>query len=202
MPSGYTQHIADGTETTLRQFALRCARGMGALISMRDEPSDAPIPTVLKAHTDYFDKMIAEGTAELARLTALTAQEVLAEFDAVNAEIVELRAKALDDSAAQRQRYQTLIEQTRQWRGAPKGIKDFMLGQLEDSMAFDTPTDPLKYHADVWPTSEAWFNAAMDKANRDIAHGTDKRADELRRTAERQAWLDQLFSALPPEEGN
>ena len=43
MPTGYTADIQDGKITTLREYALSCARAFGALIMMRDDPHDAPI---------------------------------------------------------------------------------------------------------------------------------------------------------------
>ena len=41
MPTEYTDAIADGI--SFNDFMMKCARGMGALIMMSDEPSDAPI---------------------------------------------------------------------------------------------------------------------------------------------------------------
>jgi hypothetical protein len=51
MPTGYTAPIADGM--TFEQFALGCARAFGALVTMRDEPSDAPIPERLEPDTPF-----------------------------------------------------------------------------------------------------------------------------------------------------
>lgn len=42
MPTGYTANVPDGI--TFEQFVWQCARGMGALVMMRDEPTGAPIP--------------------------------------------------------------------------------------------------------------------------------------------------------------
>lgn len=44
MPTGYTASVADGTTTTLRAFALQCARAFGATVTMRDDPMSAEIP--------------------------------------------------------------------------------------------------------------------------------------------------------------
>ena len=46
MPTGYTAKIADGQ--TFEEFILSCARAFGALVEMRDEPADAPIPEEFK----------------------------------------------------------------------------------------------------------------------------------------------------------
>ena len=42
MPTGYTDAIKDGI--TFQQFAMNCARAFGACVTMRDDPSDKPIP--------------------------------------------------------------------------------------------------------------------------------------------------------------
>ena len=44
MPTGYTLELYDGKDITFEEFVLKCARAFGALINMRDEPRDAPIP--------------------------------------------------------------------------------------------------------------------------------------------------------------
>ena len=51
MPTGYTAPVQDGKIVTLKDFAWCCARGMGALVTMREAPSDAEIPrAVLPGH--------------------------------------------------------------------------------------------------------------------------------------------------------
>src|SRR4051812_42902769 len=57
MPTGLTAGIEKGI--TFQQFVWRCARGFGALISLRDAPFDAPIPDEIEIrsyHCDEADK--------------------------------------------------------------------------------------------------------------------------------------------------
>ncbi len=63
MPTGYTADIAKGI--TFQQYAWSCARAFGALVMMRDEPSDAPIPEAFTP-SDYHVKALAEARAKLA----------------------------------------------------------------------------------------------------------------------------------------
>lgn len=76
MATGYTCDVSDGKITTLRDFALRCARAFGALITMRDEPFDAPIPEKFEPHTDYHDKAIREAREQLEKLSAMSPAQV------------------------------------------------------------------------------------------------------------------------------
>jgi hypothetical protein len=78
MPTGYTAPIADGM--TFEQYALGCARAFGALVTMRDEPSDAPIPEKLEPDT-YYQRSLEASQLELDRVMSLTAAEIVAETD-------------------------------------------------------------------------------------------------------------------------
>lgn len=43
MPTGYTSIIDDNENVTFKEYALRCARGFGALMHLRDESLDKEI---------------------------------------------------------------------------------------------------------------------------------------------------------------
>ena len=77
MPTGYTDAVATGEIKTLKEFAYRCARAMGACIDMRDKPMDAPIPERFEPSSFYKAK-IDTLTQELETLRA-TSDEDLAE---------------------------------------------------------------------------------------------------------------------------
>ena len=77
MPTGYTAAIKDGI--SFNEYALSCARAFGALIMMRDEPADAPIPDEFKP-SDYHFKKIEEAKAELARLRAMSPDEAVSQI--------------------------------------------------------------------------------------------------------------------------
>jgi len=62
MPTGYTNCIKDGV--TFEQFVWKCARAMGALVMMRDEPSNAPIPVKFEP-SNYYAEEVAKAKAKL-----------------------------------------------------------------------------------------------------------------------------------------
>ena len=196
MPTGYTSKIYDGTETTLRQFALRCARGMGALITMRDDPMDAAIPQRLEADTAYYDKQITRAEARIAELRAMTDEECDAAAEKFNAELVEHNRKRVEDNDALRARYDALIAETEAWEGAPEGLKDLMLDQLRESREFDVSPDPLRY-AGQPRTGVEWMAAELENAARELRYGIEGRDGEIARTQGRNEWLAQLHAALP-----
>lgn len=65
MPTGYTNRIQNGEITEFKDFALACARAFGALISMRDDALDAPMPAEILPDTKYHDDHIAAATLEI-----------------------------------------------------------------------------------------------------------------------------------------
>ena len=199
MPTGYTAHIADGTETTLRQFALRCARGMGALATMRDDPWDAPIPTALPPSSYHADQ-IAETKSEIDRLNAMTpdalASAALADFVERYESWTDTRTKDKE----RHERYTTLLNQLEtasvDW---PEGFAAFMRSQLEESRKFDCHTggELDRWNPEPKPeTPEQWRADRLAQLYKDLAYHTVEHQKELDRTAERNAWLAKLHNAL------
>jgi hypothetical protein len=58
MPTGYTAKLMEEGQS-FPEFAMRCARNFGALIMMRDESLDVPIPEQFEP-SDYYRKKLSE----------------------------------------------------------------------------------------------------------------------------------------------
>lgn len=194
MATGYTHPVLDGEITTLRDFALRCARGMGATIMMRDLPMDAPIPERFEASTKYHDEKITEARQALATLPMLEAAKAdrLAgeEFEAAMSRHVEYEAKEAEGLA----RLRALRDQVAAWETGAEGLKPFMLEQLDLTIGKNggwTPGPPARL------TGEAWRCRALEKASRDLAYHETERAKEISRTEDRNRWLAALRESLP-----
>lgn len=195
MPSGYTHAVQDGTVTELEPFVMHLARGMGALIMMRDEPNDAPIPERFEP-SPWNAEGLAKAKAERARLSAMTDQEAQREADAEHAEWEADRAKAEQTHTEQRNRYNAMIAKVVQWQGAPEGIKEFALEQLHQSLDWDCP-EPFSYWMPEPPRDVAeWRRAKSEKTARDIEYHAREHAAEVERTEARNEWLAQLRASL------
>ena len=195
MPTEYTAAVADGTITELAPFALQLARGMGALVTMRDEPWDAPIPDRFEP-SGHNAKRLAEARAERDRLTMLTEAEAQAEADRDRAEWETNRANAEADHHARRARYDAMIAATKAWRGAPEGIRDFGLEQLRSGRDWDC-REPFEYWV-AQPAREGWRwrEDRLTNADANIAYHTKADAEERARVEARNAWLAQLRRSL------
>ena len=194
MPTGYTAAVADGTVVDLRSFALQCARGMGALVTMRDEPWDAPIPDELKPSTAYYDELLTKAQSELGLLSMMSDLECAAAQERERAERAEWQAKYAEDTRAQRARYEAMLAKVEAWGTEAEGIRDFMLSQLRQSIEFDC----RDYEPEPVPVLSAseWRAARMAKLTEDIRYYEAQRAAEIARTAERNRWLSALRDSL------
>lgn len=202
MPTGYTADVQDGKITEFSDFVWRCARGMGALINMRDEPWNAPIPERFEPETSYHDRSIA--TAE-ARLTELRAMSPLAVREAAQQAYAE-RTRGNDDYAAEkdvkRARYEAMLAHVEAWEPPTQdhvGFKSFMAEQLRQSIDFDC--SPGGYYDPPKKLEPGeWHEAEVKKALRDIEYHTTERTKEIARTEGRNQWLAQLRSSLAKRE--
>jgi hypothetical protein len=195
MPTGFTASVADGTVTDLETFALTLARGMGALVMMRDEPWDTPIPDAFEP-SDYYTKRLVELKAERERVEGLFGAQLEAEVQKLTDEYYEAEAKSRQRHEEQKQRYLDMIAKVEAWQGAPEGIKSFGLSQLRDSLNFDC-REPFKYYGVLPdPDPENWKQQKLEDIEKDILYHAKNHAEEVERTESRNRWIKQLKESL------
>ncbi|OIN06131.1 hypothetical protein BFS86_19705 [Shewanella algae] len=192
MPTGYTAVVGDGKITTLREFALICARGMGACIMMRDEPWDAPIPERFEPQTKYHDDKLEEAKAVLETLPKLSEAEcesrAVEEYKSTMASDAKYRA----ERELRNSRYRSMLDAVSSWHTDAEGIKEFMVEQLNISIERDYPSkSPVKL------TGAEWREDRLKQAHHDVAYHERARGEEIWRTQERNRWLSDLRSSLP-----
>jgi hypothetical protein len=201
MPTGYTHAVQEGKITTLREFAMTCARAFGACIMMRDDPGDKPIPESFEPETDYHDKAIAEAQETLAEVAALSDaecdQRAKAAFDAALTSHTERETRR----AREKGRYEEMIGKVERWHVPDdiSGLRDFMLDQLRKSVEFDC--SPPRYNdAPTRLTGAAWRDSTLAEASRSLAYHQVERQKEIDRVASRNAWLKALRDSIPAPE--
>ena len=199
MPTGYTHNIPEGI--TLRQFMLQCVRAMGVLITMRDDPSDAPIPKDFEPD-DYHLRGIQKAEAELARLKAMSPGEI--EIACAKDNTKRIQEWESDQARCDliRASYENMLSGVTTW--APptsehENFKKFMTEQITDSIKHDCNTSYYQKRA-VGETPEEWRMDRLESAEDDINRHQKMWAEEKSRTAERNAWLKAFWNSLPPEE--
>jgi hypothetical protein len=198
MPTGYTAKVESGETTELRDYILTCARAFGALIMMRDDPMDAPIPKKLEPDTRYYDERIASLTADIAKLSAMSSDDALTESLAANNEARRRHREFEAEDQLRLERHQAMAAMVEKWRPPTRDhveLKSFMLQQLEVSSRH------LGGHRELpdMPIGEEWRQKRLSDLKWQLENARENRDKEIERTAGRQAWIDALFASLPEQ---
>ena len=192
MPTGYT---ADLEGVTFPEFALRCARAFGALIDLRDEPFDAPLPDHIVAST-YSRKQLITLFSTLREVESWDAPCADGEASAAHKQALQRRESQLQKSDVTRKCYENMIQRVGNWTSPTSdhvGLKDFMLKQLEESIDFDcsyVPPTPEVH------SGEEHKHARLCEILQDIEYYAKSYREELVRSRERTEWLRELRLSL------
>lgn len=196
MPTGYTDKLYRDESQTFTEFALRCARGMGACIMQRDDPCDIP-PRKQKA-SDYNQRRLVEARNELERLSEMTPQQANEEASAERETKLKERERHNREALELLARYQQMMIAVEHWDPPSTdhvGMKEFMIEQLQTSINFDCSTGD-------WPkippvmSGEEWRQAQIQKVLHDIDYHTRENLKEIKRTESRNRWIQQLYDSL------
>ena len=196
MPTGYTSDVKDGNVTDFTTFALRCARAFGALVEMRDDALDAPIPETFPP-SSYHTEALATARQKLARLRQLTRLQADNAAAKAYAEAMSAWNKAEVERDQTRRRYTAMLSHVRAWSPPSSEhleLKRFMVQQLEESIKFDCGD-----HSEWKPTRRngaAWLAGEIERAERDVAYHEEHMAEDATRATERTRWVQQLRESL------
>lgn len=191
MPTGYTAAVQDGSITTLRDYALLCARGFGAFLPMRDAPADAPLTLPPPADTAYYDQRIAEAE----RILALPLADLQTMAADQNAEALRRHNEREAARALHETRYRAVLYQVRAWVKPSEdfaNFKAFMVEQLEQSIEFDC----LPGASVNAPRGDITPESILESARADLEHCTQQRNAEIARAADRRRWAVALMESL------
>lgn len=198
MPTGYTHQIAGGI--TFKEFALSCAKAFGACITMRDQPSDAPIPDEFKPAT-YNSKAAAEAREKLAKVKAMTSLECEGAAKADFQKSLDHHTRSIEEDRKLEAKYRAMLAEVEAFNPPSdehQNLKKFMREQILESIKFDCSTD---YHekeiAKLKPAQgEEWRQAEIKVCLHVIAYHDEEQRKENERTASRNLWVSQLRSSL------
>lgn len=193
MPTGYTADLYDG-EQDFEAFVLQAARGMGALITMRDDPWGTPIPEAFKPDTSYHDEHLEEARLRLAFLSQASNEELDREAEESYQSQLKRYHNDITKTGGRLQRYREMSDKIEQW-DVPElldSFKKFMLDQLAESIRFDGYVVPEPKRLSV----EEYKATQIEKAEWDISYHTKHIEGEIERTNARNEWLKALRTSL------
>jgi hypothetical protein len=196
MSTRYTAKLVEEGQT-FQEFALGCARAFGALISMRDDASDVPIPDEF-VPSDYHEKQLAEAQAHLAELQEMSWEEREALGQAEKEKDIDSAENSLLRELGQNTKIDEMLANVKAWHpptGEHQGLKDFMLQQLE--MSYNS----TKYIREMINELDGkfprdYYLSVVAQARRNIEYHTEEHAKEVKRASERTAWVRQLKESL------
>lgn len=195
MPTGYTSDLYEGKPQTFAEFAMKCARAFGALIAMREDPMDAPIPDEF-APSDYHVKALDDARADLANVLAWGFDQSNREADADYERSLASHEKHQADARAVVARYHAMLAEVRAWTPPTPDhaeFRKFMVDQLESSIRHDGPFGAAPDRM----SGRDYRAMRIDKAHRDIAYHEKGQAAEIERARSRTAWVRDLRASLP-----
>ena len=197
MPTGYTSAVKDG-KATFGQYVWSCARAFGALVMMRDEPHDAPIPEF--EPSSRYRERAEKAESEIASLEAMSDGALEAHVGELRASVRRENVKRAETHRLERERYEAMLTMARDW-DAPSpdhaGLRDFMISQLTESISFDFGSGP--YAATEPGPAGDWRAERIASLREDVARYAKHDAEERDRIASRNGWVDKLKASVPYE---
>lgn len=196
MPTGYTAKLYEGADQSFPDFLMSCARAFGALITMRDEPMDAPIPDEFEPSPWYAER-VEKVKARLAELQAMTVNEIANAAEAAHRQATDAWEEADRAKDERKARYEAMLAQVREWMPPTEdhqGLKDFMIQQLTESIDFDCS---MSY----WPrptpkTPKQWHAEEVARTERSLAQDEKENAEEIERARNRSEWVKALRGSV------
>jgi len=201
MPTGYTSKIYDGKEQTGKEFVMTCARAFGALMNMRDEPSDAVIPEEFKPST-YHSKQLELAREKLAECAKITLEEANVFIEEEHTKRINEDQQYYDKTMYLKYRYEKTLEQVEKWIPPTKEhikLKEYAIDQLKQSIEFDCSNLYSEYDTTERykkETPQEYIESKMSSCLENIKYHTEKLEAEIKGTNERNLWIKQLRDSL------
>ena len=196
MPTGYTVNLMRNGQS-FPEFVMGCARAFGALVQMRDDPSDAPIPEKFDP-TDYHSKELEKAQKELTRLQTMNDEEK-ANFGQTEKDVnIKRSEEYLEKSRVENKRLEDMEAQVRLWEPPTpdhQGMKDFMLNQLSISKNKTKHSEASLAEAKE-KTAIAYYDDAVSSAVHDIEYHVKQNAKEVVSADDRTKWVRQLRASI------
>lgn len=194
MPTGYTSAIDENPGIPFRSFALRCARAFGALVTMRDDPLDAPLPEKFEPAPYYRDRL-TKANADLSEALGMTVAEARVLMESEAEARAKRNAKRREEHAATAAAYMRMRGEVLAWKpptSEHEGIKKFMLEQLSTG-------DPGSLYQEDEGASNAaeWLARRIASCSREVERAAKAMAEEEQRCRTRTDWLQALVASLP-----
>jgi flagellar capping protein FliD len=196
MATGYTSEIKNGI--SFEHFVLRCAKAIGYLIDMRDDPIGKKIVDEIKIDESYeADYLSSKERYE--KIKNLTTEEIEKEIKKAKKEHDKYAKTLAKNNDSLKKKYEEMLSKVRNWKPPTKehvALKDFMISQIEESIEFDCSSYYHQSSEYVSPTPAQWLNEAIDKAKNNITYYKERLDEEIECIKKRNEWVKKLKESL------
>lgn len=196
MPTGYTAKLMEQGQT-FEEFVLTCARAFGALVMMRDESPDAPIPEAFEP-SDYYALSVAGAKERLAELRAMTPAEQDAWAEAKRAEGITYHDDCIKRYREQNARLADMAARVSKWQPPTpdhQDMKTFMLDQISISKEETGYHEVAKAQLAAKSPAQIYTDALVE-ATQSLARSEKNEREEIDRVNKRNAWVKALRDSL------
>lgn len=199
MPSGYTSDLYEGKDVSFTEFALQCARGMGAAVLLRDyDLAVVPTPENV-AGENYSEKRLQESRDELAGYEKFSEDEWLTATEEHNKKTAEARRQSIEKNERLRAAYEGMLEQVEAWTPPTpdhEGLKTLMQEQLQQSLQFDVHEDHLELPWYRQLSVDEYRKETLARVRRNVDHYSEEAEKERERNEGRVEWVRALYESL------
>lgn len=195
MPTGYTTKLYEGEDQSFTDFALGCAHAFGTLVTLREQPIDALVPTIAIEGRYVTEVENARWRYELT--SGWTDYDAEVELKAARQAREQYERDVITHSAALRERYEAMLVQVEAWippTSDHQRLKDFMIKQLRESIQFDCP--PPSEPGPMLTPGE-YRVQQLDKARAALAAAEEALQHERWRVTQANNWIRLLRESLP-----
>ena len=175
---------------------MQCARAFGALITMRDDSFDAPIPDEFQP-SDYNLKRLEESREKLLELQKMSQEEVERQCVDDYSQAVLERKKYKTIQTLENNRLESMAARVRDWvppSANHSEMKSFMLDQIRISKHDIDSID--RYSPIKKLTPKEWYDDQLKNVQKDIGYHAAAHEKEVERTKGRTLWIKQLRESL------
>lgn len=200
MPSGYTAVFEKRDDVTFSEFVWQCARGMGALIHMRDDSMDAKIRMPGSSDT-YHQDNLKKAVDSLAEYSTMSLERAQVQMNKEYATSEKHAREAMKEHAVLRKRFNKMLNQVKAWTPPTvdhENFKKFMTDQLTQSIEWDcNDSYYLEQLERPHQSAKEWLNDQIAEAKHDIEYHTKHLADQMKCDKSKIDWLEALMSSVP-----
>lgn len=201
MPTGYTAGIIDGTTKDFKEYAKHCERAF--TIHLRDEPFDSEWKP--RTPSDYHIKAILKAKETLKEIEALEDDTIIERERLRLLDSLKYHKEGIEKDKRTKAKLDEFLVKAKAFKAPTethKGIAEFMVSQIEETIKFDCNRD---YHKNELEEIEnQLLNIDADnvrgdlktKATTDLAYHNKEHEAELKRCRESNKWHEDFINAL------